>query len=344
MPRLSELIRRPSIALDFSQLVSRTPYFFESTQLAAIPQLETYQRKALPFQVEEVEAPGTLELQVEEVFARLAIMMAQDEPLSVEGLRTIAVRLAQDVHRSEQLVAQIFAARPLSSRLVSNALNVAVLATKLGMGLRYPSEDLLEIATVALLHNVEQLMDPASRGSRPYIRRVGKKPTLRSRTKFEGHLVKQLSEYPGIAEVVGQVQERWNGQGAPNGLKGAAIHEYAQIIGLADRFETMINEEGLTAHEAMRRLLTKEKMGFRGSLLKTLVEQISLFPVGTVVRLNTGEVGTVEQTNPAHPLRPIVRIASSDQCAAHEVVSLKDLSQDMLVKITEIVNNTNERR
>jgi response regulator RpfG family c-di-GMP phosphodiesterase len=254
-------------------------------------------------------------------------------------MRALAVCLVQALHRSDQLVAQVFTARPLSSRLVANALNVAVLAIKLGMGLQYASEDLLDVAMAALLHDLEQLMAPEFPMRRASHGGVGNEIPQPLLPTCHGPLLKHLPEYAWLGAVAGQVQERWNGQGRPQGLKGAAIHEYAQVIGLADRFETLVNVEGLTAHEAMRRLLTTEKAAFRGQLLKTLVQQISLFPVGTVVRLNTGEVGTVEQTNPAHPLRPVLRMASGPPRAAHEGRPLKDLSQDLLVHIEKAIGN-----
>ena len=338
MPRMSELTRKPSLTALLPQPILELEYFSGTKNHVALPNLD---RPHQVVRIHQVEARDNWPVvdQVEKEFVRLAAEIARDELLALDGVRALAVRLVQELHRSEQLVAQIFAARPLSSRLVSNALNVAVLATKLGMGLHYNSDDLLDLAMVALVHDVEQLVGPASRRSQTHKRGVGKATHQRSLPALGCTILKKLTDHPWLADVVDQAHERWDGQGAPNGLKGAAIHEYAQIIGLANRFETLINEEGLTAHEAMRRLLTKEKMGFRGSLLKTLVEQISLFPVGTVVRLNTGEVGTVEQTNPAHPLRPIVRMVPGDQRAANAVMHLKDLSQDMFVHIEKAIRD-----
>ena len=338
MPRMSELTRKPSLTALLPQPIIELEYFPGAKGPIALPSIG---RSNQVVQIHHAEARGNWPLVdlVEKEFVRLAADIARNEPLALNGTRTIGLRLVEEVHRSDELVSQVFAARPLSSRLVSNALNVAVLATKLGMGLRYPSDDLLDVAMVALLHNVEQLVDPASPGSQGYKRGRGPRTKQQNLPEFGSSLLKKLTDQPWLAEVAGQVQERWDGQGTPNGLKGSAIHEYAQVIGLADRFERLINEEGLTAHEAMRRLLTKEKMAFRGSLLKALVQQISLFPVGTVVRLNTGEVGTVEQTNPAHPLRPIVRMVTGEQRAANGEMSLKDLSLDMLVHIEKAIRD-----
>lgn len=341
MPRLSELIRKPSISLEMSQLSTQAPYVFNSNQVAAIPRLEPSKEEVLPLYDVEDETAWSLGEQVDKELASLATVAAGDDPLSANGLRAIALHLVQELHRSDQLVAQVFVAHPVSSRLVCNAMNVAVLATKLGMGLRYTSEDLMDLAMLALVHDIGKQLLPKALVNKEQRLTSKEMDQLRTHPVIGQKIFKKLDERQWLAEVVAQAYERWDGQGYPKGLKGTAIHEYAQVIGLANRFETLINGDGLTAHEAMRQLLTQEKTAFRGSLLKTLVQQISLFPVGTVVRLNTGEVGTVEQTNPQHPLRPILRMAHEGTRAASEVLTLKDLSQDKLVHITEIVNNLN---
>ena len=204
-------------------------------------------------------------------------------------------------------------------------------------GCSFPQKVLIDVAMVAFIHDIgKTVVSDAgrSKGQKAY--------PLREQSIMENKIFKKQKEYPWLAEVVGQVQERWDGQGTRTVSKVRPSHEYAQVLGLADRFERLINEEGLTGHEAIRRLLTKEKTAFRGSLLKTLVQQISLFPVGTVVRLNTGEVGTVEHTNPQHPLRPILRMTPNDQRATSELLPLKDLSLDRLICIVEIVKPLQE--
>ena len=43
-------------------------------------------------------------------------------------------------------------------------------------------------------------------------------------------------------------------------------------------------------------------------MLKALIESISLYPIGTYVQLNSGEIGMVTRIHPRLPLRPIVNI------------------------------------
>jgi hypothetical protein len=71
--------------------------------------------------------------------------------------------------------------------------------------------------------------------------------------------------------------------------------------------------------------------------LKSLVEQFSVYPLGTIVRLATGDVGTVIKVNSRYPLRPVVRM--EDQQGYEGRCSCEmDLSRTPLASIAEILD------
>ena len=88
-------------------------------------------------------------------------------------------------------------------------------------------------------------------------------------------------------------------------------------------------------HEAVRQFLTVGKNAFPGNLLKMLVQQISLFPVGTVVRLSTNETAMVVKTHPRYPLRPVVRIMNDPTEEVGRQL-MRDLSYDHLIHVVEV--------
>src|SRR5438093_13079276 len=119
-------------------------------------------------------------------------------------------------------------------------------------------------------------------------------------------LTTHWSSYSRLSQVVRQAQERWKGQGYPNKLKGSQIHDYAQIIGIVDIFDALIiprrYRRRILPHEAVRELLMAEQSSFSRELIRALVEQLSVYPVGTTVGLNTGEVGVVTERNAGYPV------------------------------------------
>jgi len=68
--------------------------------------------------------------------------------------------------------------------------------------------------------------------------------------------VKFLQE---VAKVIRQHQERWDGKGYPDGLKGEEIHLYARIVSVADAFDAMTSDrsyrKAMNVEDAVQEIL-----------------------------------------------------------------------------------------
>jgi hypothetical protein len=181
------------------------------------------------------------------------------------------------------------------------------------------------------------------------------KLTSEERTLIEQHpelghqLLKKLGgEWQWLALVVRQAHERYNGRGYPNRLKGRDIHEFAQIIGAVDVFDALVTprpyRRRFFPHEAVRELLVAERSAFPREIIKALVEQLSAYPLGTLVRLTTGEVGSVVGINVQFPLRPIVEVVTDSMAGSGADKREIDLSLSPLVSIIETVESPDVAR
>jgi hypothetical protein len=224
--------------------------------------------------------------------------------------------------------------------LITNLINVGILATKVGVGLGYYGMELERLALAALVHDIGLFAFPQS-----LVTKAGHL-TPEERMLIEQHpevgyqaLGKLGTTHDWLAEVVRQAHERWNGQGYPNKLKGRQIKEFAQIIGVVDVFEALVSprpyRRRFLPHEALRELVAVERTAFRREVIKALVEQLSAYPIGTSVRLSTGELGTVVRINTHFPLRPVVLVGENgtEDLAGRQV----DLSTSPRVTIMETV-------
>lgn len=114
---------------------------------------------------------------------------------------------------------------------------------------------------------------------------------------------------PVLLLAAEQAQERYDGSG-PLGLSGSDIALSARIVGLLSMFEALVHvrtyRERLLPRDAIRELVNRYKSQFDPTILKVLIESVSLYPVGTYVQLNSGEVGQVIRVQPRLPLRPRV--------------------------------------
>lgn len=267
----------------------------------------------------------------------VALAVQRQDELDLDALSALARGIVEAVKKSDQLLVYAMSG-PVGPSLITNLVNVGILATKVGAGLGYYGKELERLTLAGLLHDIGLFAVPQS-----VITKSGRL-THDERTLIEQHpelgnqaIRKAGPEYDWLAQVVRQAHERWNGQGYPNKLKGRQISEYAQIIGVVDVFDALVSPRGYRRrffpHEAVRELIVAERTAFPREVVKALVEQLSAYPLGTSVRLTTGEVGSVTRVNSRYPLRPVVWI-EGDAARGQEGRQL-DLSLTPLVSIIE---------
>jgi HD-GYP domain-containing protein (c-di-GMP phosphodiesterase class II) len=279
----------------------------------------------------------------EEQLTSVASAIQRQDRIDLEGLSTLATEFADSIGENDQLVVQALAG-PSGSTLITNLVNVSILATKVGGGLGYYGEELRHLSLAGLVHDIGLFAVPQS-----VVTKSGRL-TREERTLIEQHpelgyqLIRKVGQqWDWLAQIVRQAHERWNGQGYPNRLRGRDIHELAQIIGAVDVFDALVTprpyRRRFFPHEAVRELVVVERLAFPREIIKALVEQLSAYPLGTLVRLTTGEVGTVVGTNKQFPLRPVVEVGTESVQAPGQGSREIDLSLSPLVSVIETVES-----
>ncbi len=273
--------------------------------------------------------------------SEMATAVQEHRSISLEPLETLAGDVVSSLQRNDELVVQALAG-PSGSPLITNLINVAILGAKVGSGLGYYGDELHKLALAGFVHDIGLFAVPKS-----LIGKAGRL-TQEERELIERHpelgyeVIKKCGPaYRWLAHLTCQAHERFNGQGYPNRLRGREISEMAQILGVVDVFDALVSERPyrrrLLPHEAVKELLVAERKTFPREILKSLVEQFSVYPLGTTVRLTTGDVGTVIKVNSRYPLRPVVRM-EDQQGYEGGCSGERDLSRTPLTFIAEILD------
>jgi len=196
--------------------------------------------------------------------------------------------------------------------LVEKSIMMMLYTIKISLQLKLQHHTIVEHTVAAMLHHIGMAMVPHE-----VRHKVGKL------TKDELALIRQAPEnavkylkschvtHENILLAAEQAAERYDGSG-PQGLSGHDIAWIARVVGLLSMFEALIHirpyRQRLLPRDAIRELVNHHKKAFDPILLKALIEAVSLYPVGTFVQLNTGEIGQVIMVHSKFPLRPVVYI------------------------------------
>ena len=215
---------------------------------------------------------------------------------------------------------------------------VAVLAMRVGATVGLTRPQLLELGMAGALMDIGLWRLPPALLKRLAALGADEQSQYRAHPRVAADLLRHwAAPFEGMAEMVLHHHEREQGQGFPQGLTGVAIHPQAKILGLVDTYTGLTLpaslEPGLRPHEAVREIVRSKHEAFPPGFIKALLNEISVFPPGTLVRLNTGETGCVIAVNRNHPLRPRVEVydARGRRLAAPKIV---DLAEAPFVYIT----------
>ncbi len=125
-------------------------------------------------------------------------------------------------------------------------------------------------------------------------------------------LARQAEFDEEMLEIVAGHHERYDGSGYPSRLQGEKISLYAELAGMLDAYCAMTRNRSynpaVSHQRALEALIGSRGVKFREALVDQFIQCMGLYPVGTMVELNSGEVGVVIQQNRVRRLQPRILI------------------------------------
>lgn len=272
------------------------------------------------------EALGDARRQVNDIFDRVKTGAAMD-PQELSGTMDAMVN---SVFRNRDAMGWLARMRSKDDYLYSHSLATSVWALTFGRHLGLDKETLKILGTGAMLLDVGKTRIPDRLLNKPGALNPTEWKLLQLHTRYGAKLIAQGDKVdPRLVAMVEQHHERFDGSGYPSGLKGDEIPLVARLAGIVDAYDAMISERSYakakSAYDAVRELMRQSGKAYQPELIDLFVQAVGVFPTGTLVELNTGEVGVVVAQNRFRRLRPEVTIildASKKPCQDFTTVNL----------------------
>jgi HD-GYP domain-containing protein (c-di-GMP phosphodiesterase class II) len=122
---------------------------------------------------------------------------------------------------------------------------------------------------------------------------------------------------PEVAQIAAMHHERYDGSGYPGGLKGNGLGVIGAMAGIVDTFGALTVKrpyaEAMSPSNALNLLFRMRGRTFHPQLVEQFIRCIGYFPVGSIVELNSGEVGVVVAQNAEQRLQPKVMVVRDAQ-------------------------------
>ena len=191
-----------------------------------------------------------------------------------------------------------------------HSVDVATMAMIIGKNYGLEQEELRELCTAGLLHDLGKSKIPLEVLNKPGRLDDNEFALMKQHSLFGFKILKEKNEFSdGIMRGVLQHHEKINGKGYPQGLEEKQIHKYAKIIAVADVYDALVTKrpykEGLSKRVAVEMI-----MAMTGELdlkaMKSFLQSVILYPVDSIIHLSTGEPCKVVENNRINALRPRV--------------------------------------
>jgi putative nucleotidyltransferase with HDIG domain len=274
-----------------------TPRSSKAREQAAAAQ-ETYREAACSMErmFEELEAgivprPDTLRTVVGNVLSRVL-----DDGASMLSLLSL-----QKMKRFDRTLA-------------SHALDVCTLSLIVAQDFGVAEGDLEALGAGALLHDIGYVRLPRN------LYRRSHDLTEQERTLMQQHSALGLvilqdaqEDRDAVVRIVAEHHERLDGNGFPHKLTGDSLSILAQLVGLVDTYDGMVSRHGgrpaMLPHDAIRQLFHLGDTGqYAKDLIRGMISSLGVYPIGSLVLLNTAEQAVVVGVSHLQRLKQVVKV------------------------------------
>ena len=242
------------------------------------------------------------------IFAGAQVGKIPEERAIVQVLRACMDRL----RKGEGLLTETIRQRGQLSNMAQCGTDSAILSLRLALELGADDKRCLAVGLCGLIHDIGMLRVP-----RDILE--GEKLSAEEREVLRRHPIESQrmladfgSAFSWLGPIVVQVHERRDGSGYPRGLSADEIHEIAQLVGLADTYLALarprIDRPALVVYNALKEVIDMRRTRFDNRAVKALINIVSIFPLGSLVKLNNNTIGRVVGANKLYPTRPLVEI------------------------------------
>lgn len=227
--------------------------------------------------------------------------------------------------------------------LYSHSVNVALLCVRIALELNFSDSKLTDLTIASLFHDIGMMKVKDEIWNKRGSLTPAEYELVKMHSNLGAEVVKGIK---GIDEsvpvMIAQHQEKIDGTGYPGQLKKEQIHFGARLLSLVDDYEARIHprpwRQAMLPDKAIQNILDEEISCYDPYFVKALLKYVSIFPVGSLIKISTGEIGRVVKTNTGTPMRPLVKILFDRKGKEVQAVKQIDLSTQLLIYVENCVD------
>lgn len=237
----------------------------------------------------------------------------RDHQLRLDGFQEVVKNCVTSIMSNASAMFWLTKIRHEDAYTAEHCLRVGVLAITFGRFLDFPEKDLQTLGMCGMLHDVGKMKIPNDVLNKPGALSPDEWQLMRRHPEFGHQLLQEQRELdPVVLDAALSHHERLDGTGYPNGVSGLNISLFARLISIVDAYDAMTSDrpymKGRSTAEALKILYKCSGNQFDGSLVEVFIRMIGIYPSGSLVELDSGEIAVVVSSRPNRKLQPVVEV------------------------------------
>lgn len=240
------------------------------------------------------------------------------QPLELDQALPMVEEISASVLRHSGALISLVRLKEASEYSAMHSIAVCALMAALARQLNLEQEQIIQASLAGLLHDIgkaripQKILDKPGELTEEEFRMMKSHPEM-------GYNI--LAESPGIGQIPQDVclhhHEKIDGSGYPHRLTDSKISLFAKMAAVCDVYDAITSarpyKEGWDPAEALRKMAEWGYGHFEERIFQAFVKVMGVYPIGSLVRLESGRLAVVAEQNPASLLSPRVRVFFSAQ-------------------------------
>lgn len=253
------------------------------------------------------------------------------KPLETEGFDDLAEGMIDSVVRNHNALACLGRIRKKDNYLMEHSINLAVLMGIFAKAMQIDRETMHHAMVGALLHDIGKIMVPDNILHKPGKLNDDEFSRMKQHVMFSRDLLKKTPGiHPLTIDVAAQHHERIDGSGYPEGLTGCQICREGKMVAITDVYDAITADrcyhKGLAPTAALKKLLEWSGTHFEEKLVHKFIRSMGIYPVGSLVLMESGRLAVVIEASEKDSSRPIIKIIYNTKSKQYLPVQTLDLS------------------
>jgi len=273
---------------------------------------EREDRNPVPLQEEIVKAKGIRE-EAKKTIHNIMEEIRFGKQIETERVEHVVDDMIDSIFRNQDALISLARLKDKDEYTYMHSVSVCVLMISFGKCLGFGMSLLKDVGVGAMLHDIGKMIVPQTVLNKEEKLSDEELKLMQKHVEYSRMLLEQTKGVSEIAmKVAAQHHERVDGTGYPAGLKGEEISYYAKAIAIADVYDAMTSrrcyQDRFMPTDVLKRLYEWSNYHYDRDLVQQFIRCVGIYPIGTLVRLESGNVGIVVKHGEKSLLHPVVRV------------------------------------